>query len=147
VDPQVRLADAAAQPTLVVAAATTWPQFPQTWPVLSQEVWDCLRANGVTSGCPNVMLYLDDEPHVEVGVLYAGELPLSGGVQVSALPAGRVATATHRGDYAELGRAHDAVHSWCAEQGHELSRTRWELYGPHRPDPADCWVEVSWLLA
>jgi effector-binding domain-containing protein len=147
VDPQVRLAELAARPTLVVAARTTWTQFPQTWPVLSNEVWAFLRAHGITSGCPNVMLYLDDVPHVEVGVLYAGELSPSGRVQVSELPAGRVATATHRGDYAGLGRTHDDVLAWCHDQGHQPTGTRWEVYGPHRPDPADVQVEVSWLLS
>jgi effector-binding domain-containing protein len=147
VDPQVRLAEVAAQPTLVVAARTTWQEYPETWPVLSNEVWDLLRANGVTSGCPNVMLYRDDVPNVEVGVLYAGELPLSGRVQVSELPAGRVATATHRGHYAGLGLTHDAVVAWCREHGHDPTGVRWEVYGPHRPDPADVGVEVFWLLA
>ena len=65
-DPQVEVADVAARATLVVAARTTWQAFPGTWPELSQEVWDCLRTAGVTSGCPNVMLYLDDAPTVEI---------------------------------------------------------------------------------
>jgi len=143
----VRLAEVEAQPTLVVAARTTWPEFPDTWPRLSQEVWGLLRSHGVTSGCPNVMLYLDDVPNVEVGVVHAGELPLSGQVRVSELPPGRVATATHRGDYAGLGRTHDAVLAWCREEGHEPTGLRWEVYGPHRPDPADVWVEVCWQLA
>jgi effector-binding domain-containing protein len=140
VDPQVRIEEVGARPTLAVAAAATWQE-------LSGEVWDCLRSAGITSGCPNVMLYLDDVPHVEVGVLCSEPVPLTGRVQVSSLPAGRVATATHRGPYADLGNTHDAVLAWCAAHGHELSRTRWELYGPHDPDPSQVWVEVSWLLA
>jgi effector-binding domain-containing protein len=58
-----------------------------------------------------------------------------------------VATATHRGDYAGLGRTHDAVTRWCREQGHRLTGVRWEVYGPHHEDPAEVWVEVSWQLA
>ena len=102
----MRLADVAGQSTLVVATRTTWPEFPETWPALSQEVWGLLRANGIISGCPNVMLYLDDEPSVEVGVLHDGSVPLAGRVQVSSLPSARVATATHRGHYtaARAGR-------------------------------------------
>ena len=147
VAPQVRLDRVAARPTLVVAARTTWPQLPEMWPALSREVWDCVRAAGINSGCPNVMLYLDDVPRVEVGVLYGGQLPLSGRVQPSQLPVGLVATATHCGDYTALGRTHDAVRQWCREQGHELTGVRWEVYGPHRPDPDDIRVEVSWQLA
>jgi effector-binding domain-containing protein len=145
VDPQVRLADVSTQATLVVAARTTWPEFAATWPELSQEVWGCLRAAGISRGCPNVMLYLDDVPNVEVGVLCTDDVPLSGRVQLSSLPAGRVATATHRGSYADLGRTHDHIHEWCAEQGLPLTRTRWEVYGPHDSD--NTWVELSWLLA
>ena len=35
----------------------------------------------------------------------------------------------HRGSYDGLTAAHAAVHTWCAEHGHVLTRTRWEVYG------------------
>src|SRR2546423_8345646 len=95
----VELADSVAQPTLVVPATTTWAEYPTLWPVMSGEVWACLRAGGVTRGCPNVMLYLDDVPHVEVGVLFSGSVPLTGRVVASSLPSGRVAWTVHRGPY------------------------------------------------
>src|SRR3954462_7453820 len=96
------------------------------------QVWDCLHAAGITRGCPNVMLYLDDLPHVEIGVLLpasipqastpsasipsasipsapipsasipSASIPLAGLVVRSALPAGRVATTVHRGAYDRL---------------------------------------------
>ena len=141
------LAEVAPRPTLVVAARTTWQELPETWPSLSQEVWGCLRAGGVTSGCPNVMLYRDGVPHVEVGVVYDGGLPLTGRVQVSELPGGRVATTTHRGSYAGLADSHEAVLTWCRQRGHLPTGVRWEVYGPHDPDPEQIWVELSWLLA
>jgi effector-binding domain-containing protein len=137
----------AARPTLVVPATTTWREFPSVWPVLSGEVWACLRAAGIQRGCPNVMLYLDDAPRVEIGVLCDRQCPPSGRVVASALPAGRVATAVHRGPYAGLGEAHGAVLAWCAEQGLAPTRTRYEVYGPHRDDPAELETEVCWLLA
>ena len=31
----------AARPTAVVAATTSWAEFPGLWPVLSGEVWAC----------------------------------------------------------------------------------------------------------
>ena len=143
---QVTLADAAARPTAVVAAATTWPEFPALWPELLGEVWDCLRAGGVRAGCPNVMLYLDDVPHVEVGVVLAGPCPLAGRVVASALPAGPVAVTLHRGPYAGLPAAHRAVSDWCRAAGRQPAGPRWEVYGPHRDDPAELTSEVSWLL-
>ena len=55
---EVSLADVGSRPTAVVAATTTWPQFPRLWGQLLGEVWDCLRAGGIQRGCPNIMLYL-----------------------------------------------------------------------------------------
>lgn len=106
---QVTVTDAEARPTAVVAAATTWPEFPGLWKQLLDEVWACLRAGGITRGCRNIMLYLDDVPHVEVGVQLDQPCPLTGQVVASALPAGRAAMTVHRGAYAGLGAAHQAV--------------------------------------
>jgi len=137
--------DVPARETLVVPAVTDWSRFPGEWGGLLDEVWACLRAAGVTSGCRNVMLYLDDRPSVEVGVLAAQPCEPIGRVVRSALPAGQVVRAVHWGGYAGLGAAHDAIHEWAGEQGIALSRTRWEVYGPHHDDPSQVWTEVSWL--
>ena len=59
---EVRVTQVAARPTAVVAAATTWQEFPALWKELLDEVWACLRAGGVRGGCRNVMLYLDELP-------------------------------------------------------------------------------------
>ena len=77
-DYEVSVVSVEARPTAVVAEATTWRDFPALWGQLSGEVWDCLRARGIDRGCPNVMLYLDDVPHVEVGVLLTQPCPLTG---------------------------------------------------------------------
>jgi effector-binding domain-containing protein len=143
----VSIREVTAQPTAVVPATTTWSEYPALWPELSGEVWACLRAGGITRGCPNVMLYLDDTPRVEVGVVLTQPCPLTGRVVPSALPAGRAATTIHRGAYSGLGTAHDDVHRWCADHGHTLTGTRWEVYGPHRDDPDELTTEIFWLLA
>ena len=135
-----------ALPTAVVRATTTWPRFPTVWSELLDEVWACLRAGGVDRGCPNVMLYLDDTPRVEVGVWLRVPCELTGRVVRSELPAGRVARTVHRGPYQGIGDAHRAVIEWCAANGEQLTRTRWEIYGPHREDPAELTTEISWLL-
>jgi effector-binding domain-containing protein len=146
-DYEVTVVDVAARPTVVIAAATTWQDFPTLWRQLSEEVWVCLRASGIDRGCRNVILYRDGTPAVEVGVLLDRPLALTGRVVASTLPAGRIATAVHRGSFAELGAAHDALVAWCEEQGHRLAGTRWEVYGPHADDPAQQLTEISWLLS
>lgn len=147
---QVNARQVAARPTAVVAATTTWPQWPALWPVLSGEVWACLRAGGIDRGCPNVMLYRDAADggvEVEVGVELRRPCPLTGRVVASTLPAGTVATTVHRGPYAELGEAHRAVAEWCASHELRPTGTRWEIYGPHRADPAELTTEIYWLLS
>ena len=106
---EVTVADLEARPTAVVAATTTWREFPALWKELLDDVWACLRAAGIGRGCRNVMLYKDDRPRVEVGVELRVPCPLTCPVVASSLPAGRVASTVHRGPYAELGAAHQAV--------------------------------------
>ncbi|WP_327000362.1 GyrI-like domain-containing protein [Dactylosporangium sp. NBC_01737] len=143
---EVTATEVAARPTAVVAATTTWQEFPALWPGLLDEVWSCLRAAGISRGCRNVMLYRDGVPNVEVGVALDEPCPLTGRVTMSALPGGPVAMTVHRGSYAGLGAAHQAVAGWCAAHGREPAGPRWEVYGPHHEDPAEVWTEVYWLL-
>jgi effector-binding domain-containing protein len=144
---EVTVTDVVTRPTAVIAAATTWQAFATVWPVLLGEVWACLRAGGVDRGCPNVMLYRDDLPHVEIGVELRQPCPLTGRVVASTLPAGEVAMTVHRGPYAGLAEAHRDIVDWCATRGRRLAGPRWEIYGPHRDDPAELSTEVYWLLA
>jgi effector-binding domain-containing protein len=143
---EITITDVAARPTAVVAARSTWQEFPQLWAQLLGEVWECLRAGGIFRGCRNIMLYRDDVPNVEVGVLLDQPCELTGRVVASMLPAGAVAMSVHRGPFGEVGSAHDAIVAWCKANGRPLTGTRWEVYGPHNDDPAELWTEVYWLL-
>jgi effector-binding domain-containing protein len=93
------------------------------------------------------MLYLDEVPHVEVGVELTQPCPLTGRVVSSELPGGEVAMTTHWGSYAELGAAHQAVQEWSTANGRRAGWPRWEVYGPHNDDPAQVWTEVYYLLS
>jgi effector-binding domain-containing protein len=84
----------------------------------------------------NVMLYKDDTPDVEVGVLVSGSFEREGQVILSEVPGGEAATATHRGDYAR----------YVAANGRQLAGPRWEIYGHWRADPSELETEVFWLL-
>jgi hypothetical protein len=46
---EVSFTEAESRPTAVVAATTTWQDFPSLWGQLLGEVWDCLRAGGIHS--------------------------------------------------------------------------------------------------
>jgi effector-binding domain-containing protein len=137
----------AAQPTAVVAAATTWAAYPALWPKLLDEVYAFVRGGGATQDGHNVMLYRDDVPNVEVGVQVAGPFEPTGRVVPSVLPAGEVASAVHRGPYDALEEAHVALKAWCASHRHVLTGVRWEIYGDWAEDPAELETEVCYLLA
>jgi effector-binding domain-containing protein len=147
VDYQVSLTEVESRRTAVVAARTTWQDFPALWGQLLDEVWECLHAGGIYRGCRNVMLYRDSVPNVEVGVLLDQPCRLTGRVVASALPSGTAATTVHRGPFAGVGAAHDAVLGWCATHGQRPNGTRWEVYGPHNDHAAQQCTEVHWLIS
>ena len=92
------------------------------------------------------MLYKDQRPDVEVGVLVSRPFQAEGPVIPSALPAGEVATATHRGDYGKLGVTHETVRDYAEAHGRALAGACWEIYGHGRPDLSQAETEVFWLL-
>ena len=141
-----------ARPTAVVGQTTTWAEFPKLWGQLLGQVYEFVRPRReLATGdgdelWQNVMLYKDQRPDVEVGVLVSGPFRGEGPVISSTLPAGEVATATHRGEYAKLGVTHDAVRDYAAAHGRVLAGPCWEIYGHARPDPSEVETEVFWLL-
>ena len=143
----IELTTADERPTAVVAATTTWGRFPTQWRGMLDQVWTFLRASDLRTDGHNVMLYKDDVPNVEVGVLVTRPFVPSGTVVSSRLPAGRVARTVHRGPYERLEDPHRAVREWCAARGLALAGPRWEIYGDWREDPTELETEVCYLLA
>jgi effector-binding domain-containing protein len=121
------------------------------WPRLLDEVYGFVRPRPELGGpdpgkrWQNVMLYTDDVPNVEVGVLVGASFEGDGRVVVSQLPGGRVARTMLRDGYTGLGAAHEAVHRLAAESGLELAGPRWEIYG-HPEGDRDPDVEIVYLL-
>jgi effector-binding domain-containing protein len=136
-------------PTAVVAAATTWAEFGRAWGPMLDMVWGFLRgdaAAGLYEQGHNIMLYLDDVPHVEVGVQVSGPFAAAGQVVPSALPGGLVATATHVGPIGGIGDTHRAVRQWSEANGYRLAGPHWEVYGDPDPSTGHFDVEVFWSL-
>ena len=148
----VRFATVEARPTAVLAQTTTWQEFPKLWGSLLGQVYEFVRPRPeLATGddgerWQNVMLYKDQRPDVEVGVLVSGPFQAEGPVMLSALPAGAVATATHRGDYAKLGVTNQTVRDHAVAHGRGLAGSCWEIYGHAPPDPSQAETEVFWLL-
>jgi effector-binding domain-containing protein len=134
-----------ARPTAVIAATTTWSEYPVLWKRLLDQVWANVRWEGTGPKGRNVMLYHDDVPHVEVGVELDQPASFSAPVVLSQLPPGTVAMTVHRGPYEGLGSAHEAVIRWCEEHGVRRAGPRWEVYGHWHEDPARLETEVYYL--
>ena len=136
-------------PTAVVAAATTWAEFPQMWGPMLDQVWGFLRGSapeGLYQRGHNVMLYKDEVPNVEVGVQVTGSFAPAGRVVASVLPGGLAATATHSGPMAGIGDTHRAVREWSEANGYRLAGPHWEIYGDPDPSTGLFDVEVFWAL-
>lgn len=140
-------------PTVVIAETTTWEHFPSVWPKLLDEIYafvrGCREFAGLDSATPswqNVMLYRDQRPAVEIGVLAPGPFTPAGRVLASQLPGGKVATTIHRGDYAQLRDTHAAVHAFVEEHALEPAGPIWEVYGHGGNDPAELETEIYHLL-
>lgn len=143
--PAVTVTHVTERPTAVIAATTTWQEFPQQWKPMLDQVYACLRRYNSKQG-QNIMLYKDDIPTVEVGIELIAPCVLDSPVVLSALPAGEVAMTVHRGPYQDLGSAHDRVTRWCAANGRILAGPRWEIYGDWREDVTELETEVFCLL-
>jgi effector-binding domain-containing protein len=136
-------------PTAVVAAATTWAEFPTMWGPMLDEVWSFLRGGapaGLYQHGHNVMLYKDDVPNVEVGVIVSGSFATAGQVVASMLPGGLVAAATHTGPIAKIGDTHQAVREWSEANRYQLAGPHWEIYGDPDPSTGHFDVDVFWSL-
>ena len=136
-------------PTAVVAARTTWAEFPQMWGPMLHQVWRFLRGDapaGLYKHGHNIMLYKDDVPNVEVGVQVSGSFARAGHVVASALPGGLVATATHTGPIGKVGDTHLAVRQWSTANGYQLAGPHWEIYGDPDPSTGGFDVDVFWSL-
>jgi effector-binding domain-containing protein len=146
----IEVAETAEQPTAVVALATTWPDLPAEAGAAFDDVWAFLRDDGqegLRSDGHNVILYKDGVPHAEVGVIVRQGFEDAGRVTASVLPGATVARTVHRGSYEHLADAHQAVHSWCADNGYGVTGVRWEVYGDWHEDESRLETEVAWVLA
>ena len=117
-----------------------------TVPAACGEVWEYMRGAGLPKPGRHVALYLDGQVSVEAGAEVAAPFPETTRVVCSRTPGGLVATATHFGGYDQLGLAHDAIRTWCEDQGKTLAGPNWEVYGHWTEDLAQLRTDVFYLL-
>ena len=119
---------AEAIPTAVIRSRVPASELSKFVPAACGEVWSFIRSAGLRRPGRHIALYLDGGL-VEVGAEVSEPFVGNERVHYAKLPAGRVVTAIHFGPYQRLDDAHSQVREWCAERGHRLSKTCWEIYG------------------
>ncbi len=147
----VRLEQVGSRPLAVVRRRASLRELAKVVPDACGKVWGVVRAQQIRGAGRHVAVYWDDQINLEVGVELDAPFAGSGEVIGSATPAGRVATTTHYGPYAQLSGAHEAIRRWCQNNGHTLAGPNWEIYGHWQDewnrDPSKIRTDVFYLLA
>jgi effector-binding domain-containing protein len=125
----------------------------RAWRPALDKVWEFLRQHpGLRTDGHNVFLYhhpanREDPMDVDFGVQVTRSFERSGEVFSAETPAGKIASALHIGPYEQLGRAHQAIHSWAAANKITFAGKSWEIYGDWTDDPTKLETRVEYLLS
>jgi effector-binding domain-containing protein len=147
----IRIEHHDSQRLAVVRSRASLQQLPKVIPATCGLVWGVVRSQPDSRPGRHVAVFWDDRINLEVGVEVAGPFTAAGDVVPSATPAGKVATTTHFGPYQRLADAHQAIRSWCQQNGHAVAGPNWEIYGHWKDewnnDPSQIRTDVAYLLA
>jgi hypothetical protein len=124
----------------VVRGSTTKSMLPRN----IRKLFDEFYAGFKEKGGLNIVFY--------PGTGADGEFEIACGVQLQSggnavTPAGLVATTVYFGPYDRMALAHEAIHRWARETGHQLAGPSWEVYGHWSDDPAKVRPDIFYLLA
>lgn len=148
---EIHLEEHGGIPLAVVRRCASPQELARVVPNACGLVWSVLRSQKVTRAGRHVAVYLDNQINLEVGVELDKPFAGNGEVVGSSTPAGTVATTPHFGPYGQLHKAHEALHLWCANQGHKFAGPSWEIYGhwldEWNSDPTKIRTDVYYLLA
>jgi hypothetical protein len=146
----IRLEQHTGRPLAVVRRRAQPQDLSRVVPDACGTVWGVVRARPIPGAGRHVAVYLDCQINLEVGVELEAPFGGYGEVVDSATPAGTVVATTHYGPYGQLHQAHEAIHRWCANNGHVLAGPSWEIYGhwldEWNSDPSKIVTDVYYLL-
>jgi effector-binding domain-containing protein len=146
----VRLEQLGSRQLAVVRRRARPQELSKVVPDACGTVWAVVRAQQIPGAGRHVAVYLDGQINLEVGVELDTPFAGHGEVVGSVTPAGLVATTTHYGPYGQLHEAHEAIRSWCQDNGYTLAGPNWEIYGHWKDewnsDPTKIRTDVFYLL-
>lgn len=141
-------------PRILAAAHRPVPmgQVQRFLPALDK-VWAFLKTQpGLREDGHNVFLYRHPtkpgEPMgVDFGVEITRRFEAESGITCVDTPAGLAARAMHIGPYSGMFATHQAIHRWCAANGHKIGGWSLEIYGDWNADESKLETEILYLLA
>ena len=135
----VELVELQQQPAAVVRGNVAVGDIPGFLGGAFGEVIQALTGQGLAPAGPPFGCFVPagDGFDVEAGFPATGAVRPSGRVVASELPGGTAARVLHRGGYAEVASAYDAVKEWVAAHGYVAVAPPWESYldGPEVAEP------------
>jgi hypothetical protein len=146
----IRLEQHASRPLAVVRRRAALHELSKVVPDACGTVWNVMRSQKVSGAGRHVAVYLDGQINLGVGVELDGPFAGHGEVVPSATPSGLVATTTHYEPYGQLHAAHDAIRTWCRQNGYSFAGPNWEVYGHWKDEwnskPSKIRTDVFYLL-
>ncbi len=147
VSSEVRLVTTTARPTAVVAATTTWQEFPSLWGRLLDQVYECLATIDPATGCTTSCSTRTTSPRSRsASRCTCRSLPRAMSSRQRcprALPRWRSTAARTTGS----GRPTTPIWEWCKKNQRRPAGPRWEIYGDWHEDPSQLVTEVYYLLS
>ena len=113
-------------------------------------VWAFLGQHpGLRTDGHNIFLYHHENPAimpVDFGVEVVRSFAAEGDIACVTTPAGEAAVVLHRGPYAKMAAAHQALHQWCEASGRRIGNHSLEIYGDWCEDPDKLETTVAYFL-
>ncbi|MCW5714423.1 MAG: GyrI-like domain-containing protein [Bauldia sp.] len=123
----------AAQPVALVSRDIGFAEIPATQQSASALVNAATKAQDVGGGAPFTRFAMlpGGGMRYEPGSFVSGPFKSDGDVKADALPAGRAAHLTLKGDFSGLAEAWPALMEWAASEKLGLAGVNWEVYAPN----------------
>ena len=104
---------------------------------------------GLRTDGHNIFLYHHESPAimpVDFGVEVVRPFVGEGDVACVTTPAGEAAVVLHRGPYAKLAAAHQALQQWCGANGRTIGGQSLEIYGDWSESPEKLETTIEYFL-
>lgn len=135
----VELEELESQPVAVVRAHVAAAEIPTFLAAAFGDALRVLADQHLTPAGPPFARFRPAEGSfdIEAGFPSTGSVTPDGRVDADSLPDGPVAKVMHRGDYAAVGAAYEAVTTWLGANGYVTAGEPWESYldGPEVAEP------------